>query len=255
MMKWTLTGALVVAAGLIAAPAGAAEIKVLTAGAYKSVLLDLIGPFEKATGHTVKVDNDTAGGLAKRINGGEAFDIVVLTPAVLNDAALKTKLGADPSVPLARVGVGVAVKEGAPKPDISSVDSFKKAIADARAVAFIDPAAGGTSGIYLMKLFEQWGMGDKIKAKAVLVPGGLVASRVVSGEADIALQQISELLAVPGASFVGPLPAEIQSYTVYAGAMSASPAQPDAAKALMKALSSPEAADVIKKKGMTPPGA
>src|SRR5581483_1335710 len=208
-MKKSLFAALALCAA-VAAPASAAEIKVLTAGAYKAVLLDLIGPFEQATGHKVTVQNDTAGGLVRRIFGGETFDVTVNTPAAFKDLAGKGDFIAGEPVALATVGVGVAVKDGLPKPDISSVDNFKKAMRDARKVAFIDPAAGATTGIYLMGLFDKWGMGEEIRAKAVLVPGELVASRIVSGEADIGMQQISELIAVKGAQFVGPLPAEIQ---------------------------------------------
>jgi molybdate transport system substrate-binding protein len=238
----------------ISTPTSAAEIKVLTAGAYKSVLMDLLPAFEKATGHTVKVDNDTAGALVKRSTGGESFDVVVLTPGALAEPAMKEKVAADKPVALARVGVGVAVKDGAPKPDISTTESFKAALTKARAVAMIDPAAGGSSGIYLMKLFEQWGIADAIKAKAVLVPGGIVATRLVTGEADIAIHQISEILIVKGAMLVGPLPADIQNYTNYAGAVSANSTQAEAAKLLLKALSSEDAVKVIKDKGMTPPG-
>jgi molybdate transport system substrate-binding protein len=239
---------------LFAAPPQAAELKVLTAGAFKPVLVELVAPFEKATGHKVTYDNDTAGGLVKRISGGEVFDIVVNTPAGFRDLAAKGAYVAGEPQTLATVGVGVAVKDGAPKPDISTVDAFKKTLLEAKSVAFVDPAAGGTSGIYLMSLFEKWGIADKIKPKAVLVPGGLVLARVASGDAEIGMQQMSEVLAVKGVTLVGPLPAEIQTTTTYSGAISSSSKESDAAKALMKMLSGPEAAAVVKAKGMTPPG-
>jgi molybdate transport system substrate-binding protein len=248
--------ALALAAGLswltAGAPAGAAEIKVLTAGAFKPVVVELVPAFEKATGHKVTVDNDTAGALMKRVEGGEAFDLLVLTPGGLTELSKKGKVASEP-VTLAKVGIGVAVKQGAPKPDISTTEAFKQELLKARKVAMIDPAAGGSSGIYLAKLFEQWGIWEQIKAKAVLVPGGLVATRVVSGEADIAIHQISEILAVKEAVLVGPIPAEIQNYTVYAGSVSASSKEAEAAKAFLKALSGPEAAEVLKSKGMLAP--
>lgn len=236
------------------APAHAAEIKVLTAGAFKAVLLEFVAPFEKATGHKIVVENDTAGGLVRRVSGGEAFDLVVVSPEGFKTIADKGPFIAGDPVKLAGVGVGVAVKEGTAKPDISSVDALKKTLLAARSVAFIDPAAGGTSGIYLMRLFEKWGIADQIKPKAVLVPGGLVAAKVVGGEAEIGLQQISELLAVKGATLVGPLPDEVQTYTIYAGGLSAKAAQPEAARAFLKMLSAPDAAMTIKAKGMVPPG-
>ena len=236
-----------------AATAVAADIKVLTAGAYKPIVQAMALDFEQKTGHKLVVANDTAGALERRIGQGEAFDLVVLPPAGLERLAKAGRVVADTQAPLARVAIGVAVKRGAPLPDIGTVEALQKALLAARAVAYIDPAAGGSSGIYLSQLFERWGLAGQIKSKAVLVPGGLVAERVVSGEADLALHQISEILAVPGAVLVGPIPREVQNYTVYAGAVGASAAAPDAARALLVALSGPAARDVLKDKGMEAP--
>jgi molybdate transport system substrate-binding protein len=246
--------AALLAATVASAPAGAADIKVLTTGAYKSVVQEMVAPFEKATGHKVEVVNDTAGALVRRVDGGESFDVLVLTPGGLAELAKKGRIVTDPPVGLAKVGIGVAVKQGAAKPDIATSDAFKQALLQARAVAMIDPAAGGSSGIYLMKLFERWGIVDAVKAKAVLVPGGLVATRVVSGEADLAIHQISEIIAVKDAVLVGPLPADIQNYTVYAGSVSATTKAPEAARAFLKTLAGPEAARVLEAKGMAPAG-
>ena len=236
-----------------AATAVAADIKVLTAGAYKPIVQAMALDFEQKTGHKLVVANDTAGALERRIGQGEAFDLVVLPPAGLERLAKAGRVVAETQAPLARVAIGVAVKRGAPLPDIGTVEALQKALLAARSVAYIDPAAGGSSGIYLSQLFERWGLAGQIKTKAVLVPGGLVAERVVSGEADLALHQISEILAVPGAVLVGPIPREVQNYTVYAGAVGASAAAPDAARALLAALSGPAARDVLKDKGMEAP--
>jgi molybdate transport system substrate-binding protein len=244
--------ALSIAGMLAAAPATAAEIKVLSAGAFKPVVVALVPEFEKQTGHKVTVDNDTAGGLAKRITGGEAFDIVVMPPGGIDPLVKAGKVIDGSTTRLARVAIGVAVKKGAPAPDISTLAAFQEALLKARAVAYIDPAAGGSSGIYLAKLFEQLGIADKIKPKAVLVPGGLVAERLVNDQADIALHQISEILAVPGATLVGPIPREIQNYTVYAGALSSTARDATAARALLAALQGPSAAAILKEKGMEP---
>lgn len=233
--------------------ASAADIKVLTAGAYKPVLLALQGDFERQTGHRLKIENDTAGGLQKRISAGEAFDVAVLPPATVQQLTQAGKLADGSARRLARVAIGVAVKNGATAPDISTVAAFQAALMSARSVAYIDPAAGGSSGIYLSKLFETWGMAERIKAKAVLVPGGLVAERVVNGQADIAIHQISEILAVPGATLVGPIPAEIQNYTVYTGSLSASVTDTAAARALLDLLAGTSAAPVLKAKGMEAP--
>ena len=250
-MKHAITGLLLFP--LCMATAYAAELKVLSAGAFKPVLVALAPEFEQRSGHKLVIDNDTAGALVRRIGGGESFDLVVAPPGALAQMAQAGKLAAGGGKPLARVAIGVAVKTGAPLPDISSVANFQKALTSARAVAYIDPAAGGSSGIYLSQLFERWGLADMIKAKAVLVPGGLVAQRVVSGEADLAIHQISEILAVPGATLVGPIPAEVQNYTVYSGA--AAPAARDAAavQALLTWLASDTARAVLAGKGMLPP--
>ncbi len=238
---------------ITACAASAAEIKVLTAGAFKPVVTAVVADFEKQTGHKVTVENDTAGALTRRIGGGEAFDLVVLTPSALEELSKAGKVVSNSSTRLARVAIGVAVKRGAPTPDISTVAAFQATLLAARAVAYIDPAAGGSSGIYLSQLFEKMGIADRIKPKAVLVPGGLVAQRLVNDQADIAIHQISEILAVPGAQLVGPIPAEIQNYTVYAGGLSASARDVDAAKALLTALASPKAQAILREKGMEAP--
>ena len=238
---------------LAAAAATAAEIRVLTAGAFKPVVAALVPEFERQFGHKVIVDNDTAGALARRISGGEAFDLVVLTADGIAGLAKSGKVVADTSTPLAKVGIGVAVKAGAPLPDIGTVAAFRAALLNARAVAYIDPKAGGSSGIYLAQWFEKAGIAAEIKAKSVLVPGGLTAARVVNGEADIAVQQISELLVVPGATYVGPIPAEIQNWTVYSGAVSATARDATAARVLLAALNGPDAQAVLKAKGMATP--
>jgi molybdate transport system substrate-binding protein len=243
----------VMAAG---APRGAAgaEIKVLTAGAFKQVLLALLPDFERTSGHKVTVENDTVGALTKRIAGGEAFDLAVLTPKAVDDLAKEGKFAAGSRANLARVGVGVVVKDGTPKPDISSVAAFKQALLAAKSVAYIDPAAGGSSGIYVAGLLDKLGVAADVKPKAKLIPGGAVAEHVAKGEADLGIHQISEILPVKGVTLVGPLPAEIQNYTVYAAGVGAHAKECDAAKALLKALTSPAAAEVLKSKGMEPAG-
>lgn len=237
---------------MAAAPASAAEIKVLTAGAFKQVVVALVPGFEKETGHKVIVDNDTAGALQKRIEGGEPFDVAVITPGVLDALAAKGKIAAGSRTNVASVGVGVVVKEGAPKPDIATVAAFKEALLSAKSVAYIDPASGGSSGVYIEKLLEQLGIADQVRPKAKLKKGGHVADLIVSGEAELGLHQISEIVPVKGAALVGPLPKEIQNTTTYASGLSATAKNKEAAQALIKAFSSPAAAAVLKEKGMEP---
>ena len=233
-------------------PASATNLKLLTAGAYKPVALEVIPAFEKATGHKVTVINDTAGGLSRRINGGEKFDVVVLTLQGLDPLVAAKKFTDDSVIPLAKVGIGVGSSLSGPIPDIFSVEGFRKSLLAARKVAYMDPSAGATSGIYLTKLWQQMGIANEMRAKAVLVVGGLAGERVANGQADIALQQASEIRAVPSIRFVGLMPAQIQSYTVYAAAISAGADDVEAAGALITALA---AADMLllKKKGMDVP--
>ena len=249
-LLWRCALTVVAVAGPVAA--WGADIQVLTAGAYKPVITALQADFERQTGHRLIVQNDTAGALQRRIGGGEAFDVVVATPAVLEQLATAGKVPGSPTR-LARVAIGVAVKTGSPAPDIATTASFQAALLSARAIATIDPVAGGSSGIYLWQLFEKMGIADRLKPTAVLVPGGLVAERVVNGQADIAIHQISEILAVPGVTLVGPIPAEIQNYTVYAGSVSASAANPGAARALLDALAGAGARAVLQSRGMEAP--
>ena len=238
---------------LAAAPAAdAAEIKVLTAGAYKQVVLALVPAFEKQTGNTVVVDNGTTGQLKKRIEGGEAFDLLVITPAAIDELTKAGKVAAGSEVKLATVGIGVVVKEGAPKPDIGTVDKFKQALLAAKSVAYIDPASGGSSGIYIDKLLVKLGIADQVRPKAKLKKGGLVAEFVADGTAQLGIHQISEIVPVKGVTLVGPLPKEIQNTTTYAVALSASAKNKEAAEAFVTALSGPDATAVLKSKGMEP---
>ena len=237
---------------LCSAAAQADTLKVLTAGAFKQVVVAMAPAFETRTGHKLEIQNDTAGALLRRVGAGETFDVLMLTPASLQTLASTGRVLPDSIAPLAKVGIGVAVKAGAPKPRIGTVADLKQTLLDARKVAYIDPAAGGSSGIYLDGLFERMGIAEAIRAKAVLVPGGLVAERLVSGEADLAVHQISEILPVKGVEMVGPLPAEVQNETTYAGAIATDTAHVEAARSLLAAMTGPDAAATLAGKGMSP---
>jgi len=236
----------------LAAPTSAAEVKILTAGAFKQVVLALVPDFEKQTGHKVIVDNDTAGGLQKRIEAGEVFDVAVITPKVIDELVSKGKIANGSKINLASVGVGVVVKEGAPKPDIGTVEAFKRALLEAKSVAYIDPASGGSSGIYIDKLLERLGIADQVRPKARLKKGGHVADLIVSGEAELGLHQISEIVPVKGAALVGPLPKDIQNTTTYAAGISATAKNRAAAESLVRTFSGAAAVAVLKAKGMDP---
>jgi len=238
---------------LLAFPAAADNLKVLTGGAFKPVLMDMLPEFEKQTGHKVTVVNDTAGALSQRIMTGETFDIVILPLANLDQLSAEGKVIDDSMTPFGKVGVGVAVALSAPQPNIGSTEGLRRTLLDARSVAYIDPASGGTSGIYIARLFQQLGIASQMQAKSVLVRGGLAGERVARGEAEIALQQASELRLVPSVKFAGMLPEAVQNWTVYTGAMSPAARTKDAALTLMSALSDPGLEPMLKRRGLETP--
>lgn len=250
-MRWLRRFVLggLVAAAVGVAGAQAADIRVLTTGAYRPVLDAIVPPFETRTGNKVIVVTDTVGGVAGRINRGEAFDIAILTPATAEPPERDAKILL--VTPIASVGLGVGIKNGAKKPDIATPAAFKAALLAAPAVAMVDPASGGTSGAYLAKMFVQLGIAEQMKPKLILTPGGLPAEQVANGHAALALGQASEILAVAGVTLVGPFPGELQQRTVYVAGMN--PKAGEAPLILLAALVAPETQAVLKAKGMGPP--
>jgi molybdate transport system substrate-binding protein len=244
VLGWVLLGA---------QPVHAADIKVLTAGALKPVVLAMAPAFEQRTGHRLTVENDTAGALSRRIAAGEAYDVAVLTPAFLAPLLSSGQVVATSVTPLARVGVGVAVRAGAPVPDISDAQALRQTLLAARSIAWIDPAAGGSSGIYMAGVYERMGIAAQVRAKSILVPGGLTAQRLVTGEADLAIQQMSELLVVAGVTVVGPIPADLQNYTVYSAVISPQARDAQAAAQLIAALLDRSVRDGFRSMGLQAP--
>lgn len=228
----------------------AQTIKVLTTGAFKPIVAAIVSNYENRTGVKVEVWNDTAGALIKRIDAGELFDVVVLTPAALKKLTDDGRIASNRVEILAKVAIGVAVRKGSLLPNIDTPESFKATVMGAKKVAYIDPLSGGSSGIYLDGLFKQMGIDETVRKKAVLVKGGLVALKLESGEADLAIHQISEIMPVSGAQLVGPLPEAIQNYTVYAGGVSATSKALASADAFLTELSGPDAARILVEKGM-----
>ena len=204
----------------------------------------------QSTHDTLSISNDTAGGVAARVARGEEFDLVVLPASLLETLKAQGKVVAGSVVPVAKSGIGVVVKKGTPLPDISSADAFRRTMLAVPSFAYIDPASGGSSGIYLAKLFERLGIADAIRSKAVLVPGGLVASRVDNGEAALGLQQISELRVVSGVTLVGPLPPDIQNYTIYAAGIPTTARRPEAGRALLARLRGEAAGSILTARGL-----
>jgi molybdate transport system substrate-binding protein len=232
--------------------AHAAEIKVMSSNALKTVLEELAPAFEKASGHKLIITFGAAVPLAARIEKGETFDLAVLTVAGVDDLIKQGKLnGATRSV-LANSGAGVAVRKGAPKPDISTVEAFKRALLNAKSVAYVEQ--GGT-GIYIKALLPRLGIADALKDKIkALPPENPAAHAVANGEAEIGMTQISEILPYAGAELVGPFPAEIQLTTSFAAAVGANATQSEPARALIRFLTAPAAGPVFKAKGLDQAG-
>ena len=222
------------------------QIKVMLSAAFKEAYLELVPQFERASGHKVESLWVPSVQMMSRLKGGETVDLVILSAASLEELR-KAGLVSE-RTDLARSGIGVAVKSGARKPDISSGEAVKRAVLAARGIAY----STGPSGIYLMGLFQRMGIAESIQSKVKQVQGEPAGGVVARGEAEIAFQQVSELLPVPGIDFVGPLPADIQQITVFSAGLHVKATQPDAAKALVKFLTAPAAAPAIRKKGMEP---
>jgi molybdate transport system substrate-binding protein len=236
-----------------AGAAKAAEIKLLSANALESAMTGLLMEFEKSSGHKVTSEYRTAGAVADRIQKGEAVDVTIVTRSQIDALLKQGRIIENSRADIAKVGIGVFVRRGASKPDISSVDTFKRTLVATKSIAFIDPTSGGASGIYMTGLMERLGIAADMKPKTKLAaPGGPLYEMVAKGDAEIGFNQISEVLAQPSVELIGPLPATIQNYTLFAAGIVASSKQVDAGKALIGFLSSPTAAAVMTAKGFEP---
>jgi len=246
----TTLGAGVILAGLLlAGSAGAAEITVLASAAVKEAYIELVPGFERATEHKVATTWAGTVDMLKRLQGGEIFDIVIMAGPAIDDFVKQGKIVSGSRVDLAKSGVGVAVRSGAAKPDISSGDALKRAMLAAKSIAY----STGPSGVYIGGLFQRMGIADEIKSKVKITPPGVpVGDMIARGEAEIGFQQVSELLPIAGIDMIGPLPPDVQQITVFAGGIHTGAPQADAAKALLQFLSAPAAIPVLKKKGLEP---
>jgi molybdate transport system substrate-binding protein len=242
---------IIAAAGtlLVSGITHAAEIQVLASNATKEAYLELVPQFEKTTEHKVTTTWSGTLDIKKRLAAGETYDVLIMAGPEIDAFIKQGKLVAGSRSDLAKSGVGVAVRTGAPKPDISSVDSLKAALLSAKSIGY----SQGPSGTYLVGLFQRMGIADAIKDKVIISKVGQpVGNLIASGEAEIGFQQVSELLPVKGIDFLGPLPASIQQITTFSGGLFAAAKQPDAAKTLVTFLASPAATPVKKKHGLDP---
>jgi molybdate transport system substrate-binding protein len=232
---------------LLASQTQAAEIKVLASTAVKTTLETLGPQFEKATGNKVDLTFAPASVLKEKIDQGTAFDVAILTTPIIDGLAASAKIESA-RTSIAHSGIGVAIRKGAAKPDIGTKEAFTQALLKANSVGY---TAGGATGAYLKVLFERLGIADALKPKLKLLQGG-VGEAVTTGEVEIGMTQISEILPHPGAELAGPLPPDIQSYTYFSAGVSAVSKEGDAAKAFVKFLAGGDALAVIKAKGMEP---
>jgi molybdate transport system substrate-binding protein len=241
--------AVATAAWVVGSMAEAAELKVIAGGSMTAPLNRLSAEFEKATGHKLSIHFDSTPNIIARVNSGTPFDVVVVPVDVFKDAAARSRVAPGLTIDIARVGYGVIVRAGAPKPDISTSDAFKKAMLAASSVAFLPASAAGA---HITKVFERLGIAEEMKAKTkVQGAPAQIPQAVAKGEAEIGVF-LSNVLISPGVEPVGPFPGDLQQELVFTSAVAADTKEADAAKALIDYLRSPAATAVIKTAGMTP---
>lgn len=230
-------------------------VRVHSTTAMKTVLDALAPAFEAVHGTRVILNFGPSGRMAELVANGEATDVVIVTAGGIDDLIAKGRVVAGTRVDIARSLIGIAVPKGAPRPVIGTVEEFKHFLLAVKAAAMSHPTGGAQSGAHLAKVFKRLGIADAMRAKSIYGPGGpagLVGNYLLRGEADVGLQQMPELMAVPGIDVVGPLPAELQLVTIFSAGLSAAAKNVDGSKAWIDQLRSPEATAVIRANGMEP---
>jgi molybdate transport system substrate-binding protein len=239
------------------AVADAAEIRVLASGALKLALTRLVPDFEKSSGDTVTVEYGPAGSIAKRVERGEGADVAIATASQLEELERQGRIAKGTGVNIAGIAIGVAVRKGAPRPDISTVEAFKQALLASRAIGYRDPVTGSTSGIYTARMIEKLGIAQAMQPKTRLDRSEgdrpeNVFQALASGEIEMQIGQITEIVIAPGIDLVGPLPPEVQNTTVLAAGVLIASKMPERAKALIDFLLSPSTAASLKSDGFQP---
>ena len=249
-MKKLFTAAAIFGVALMLSPvAGAAELKVIAGGSMTASMNALAPEFEKATGHKLVTHFDSTPNIITRVTSGTPFDVVVVPVDVFKDAAAKARFAPGPTIDIARVGYGVIVRAGAPKPDIATPEAFKQTLLNAPSIAFLPASAAGA---YVLKTFERLGIADAMKAKTkAQTATGEIAQAVAKGDAELGVF-LTNVLIAPGVELAGSFPAELQQELVFTAAVAADTKEADAAKAFINYLTTPAATAVIKAKGMTP---
>jgi molybdate transport system substrate-binding protein len=236
------------------ASSSAAEIKVISAGAVRSVIAGMIEEYRKTSGDTFDFTVGTTGQLRDTIASGKPADLLITSGPLMVEIEKTGKLTPGSRVDLGRVGIGVAVREGATAPAFSTPDEFRKMLMDVRSVAYTAPELGGTSGVHLFRLLKKLGLYDEVTKKGVPAKGGIdISQKVARGEAEIGITLISEIVPVKGTRLAGPLPEAYQLWTVYTSAIPSSSTQPAAARAFVSALTAPAMAARWTRGGFAPP--
>jgi len=241
----------IIAAGasLLSAAVGAAEINVISTQATQEAYLELVPQFERLSGHKVKTVFNGTLNVQKRLADGEPYDLIIMAGPAIDEQIKLGKALAGSRVDLAKSGTGVAVRKGTAKPDISSADALKKTLLAAKSIGY----STGPSGLYMLSVFEKLGIAEQVKGRLKQTPSGVfVGTLIANGEAEVGFQQISELMHFAGIDYVGPLPGELQRMTVFSAGIHSGAKQGDAARALVKFLTAPAAAPVIRKHGLEP---
>ena len=252
-MRHTIAAVAVASLALTASTLAQSEIRVFTGGAMSEPVREVGNAFAKSSGHRLVYVTDTTGALSKRLASGERADVIVVTSAAIQALEKDGKVAAGSRVDLARALIGVAVKAGAPSPDLSTTETFKAALLKAKTVSYVNPASGGTSGTYFEGLLQKMGIAAAMKPKTVYrTQGSEVAAAVAAGEAELGVTFTSELAPTPGVKVAGTLPAEIQLPTIYAAAVVANAGSADAARAFIRALAGAEGRAALKKAGLEP---
>lgn len=237
----------------VAAPCGAAEIRVLSAAVMQTVFKEAAAEFERSSGHRVTFVYATMGAITERVLGGETADLIIGSTPSLARLAKEGKVNPTSTTTIARVGVGAVVPSGTAKPALASADDVRNALLGARVVVYANPAGGGAAGIHVAKVIERLGVADAVTAKTRFGAGGDVTEvALAQGAGTLGLTQISEIVGKPGAEFVGPLPEALQNYTGVAAGIPVGSSQPAAAAALISFLKGETAAAAMKRRGMQP---
>ncbi len=245
-MSWRLAAA---AVALGSSTVDAADIKVLSTRATEEIYRELVPRFEQVSGHKVATTFVGTSDLQKRIAAGEAYDVVILIDTAIDDFIKSGKVLAGSRVDITKSGIGIGVRSGLPKPDVASADALKNALLAAKSIGYTT----GPSGEAIDRMLRKMGIADAVKSRVKLPPSGtLVGTIIANGEADIGFQQTNELSHFPGVDYLGPLPAEFQDVTLRSGGILVAAKEKAAAQQLLKFLSGPEAAPVIRKHGLDP---